>query len=157
LIPWWRTNEGSWTAECGGGLVRPRAGERQWFGHSGELGDSTRGTHTMANDWARHAKEWHDRKGKTLGLSPTVSIGPAKGGVHALPCVRERAGMPIAWPRRRASRWHTGICARLGTAGQICPDTSTTESSALVLTTRRARDCRAEEPVGSTALCDAGV
>jgi hypothetical protein len=29
-----------------------------------------------------------------------VSIGPAEGGVHALPCVRERAGMPMAWPWR---------------------------------------------------------
>jgi hypothetical protein len=86
-----------------------------------------------------------------------VSIGPAEGGVHALPCVPERAGMPMAWPWRRGSRWCTGVCARLGTAGQICPDTSTTESSALVLTTRRARECRAEELVGGTALCDAGV
>jgi hypothetical protein len=57
----------------------------------------------MANDWARHAKEWHGRKGKAFGLSPTVSIGLAKGSVHALPCVRERAGMPMDWPRRGAS------------------------------------------------------
>jgi hypothetical protein len=86
-----------------------------------------------------------------------VSIGLAEGGVHAHPCVRERAGMPMSWTWRRASRWRTGVCARLGTAGQICPDTSTTESSALVLTTQRARECRAEEPVGGTALCDASV
>jgi hypothetical protein len=47
-----------------------------------------------------------------------VSIGPAKGGVHVLPCVREHASIPLAWPRRRAPRWNTGVRARLGRSGR---------------------------------------
>jgi hypothetical protein len=34
--------------------------------------------------------------------------------VAAVLCVRERAGIPVAWPRRQAPRWHAGAHARLG-------------------------------------------
>jgi hypothetical protein len=46
------------------------------------------------------------------GGCAAVGVGSAKGGVHAFPCAREHAGVPVAWPQRRSDVSSQGCTLR---------------------------------------------
>lgn len=67
-----------------------------------------------------------------------MGVGPAKGGVHALPSVRERVGLPVAWPRRR-SDVSSQECALRGQIKQGGRGQGATRASCRVVRSRLAR------------------